>query len=412
MKQRAFKVLRWSEKYTKTDMVYLARGAFWANAEQLIQVITGVILSIAFANLVSREVYGQYAYISSIFGLLMISTLSGMESSVTRSVAQGNDGFIYSVVKLKLRWGMLGLFAGVVVGLYYFLKSSETLGYGILIASLFVPLLSYRRVSSSYLYGKKEFRFLSLLNIVMQIVAAAALVSVLFFTDNLFLILLGYYLPLAISALISFLIVIHRFHPNKNIDADALKYGKFLSWTRIFPMVRDNMDKIIVWNFLGPADVAVYAFAMAPVEKVKGVIGNIKTLAMPKMSQIDRDNIKNTLQGKIFRFTLLLIPLVIVYIIFIPFVFRWLYPQYLESIVYSQILILSVLFTPQLLYGAYFTAHKEKIAITINQTILPVIRIVLVFILGYFYGLFGIVFSRIIEQVIGSVFARYFFKRS
>src|SRR5438105_4073194 len=52
------RALRWSEKYTKTDMVYLARGGSLAFAGQGIALLASLTLAVAVSHFVSKEAYG------------------------------------------------------------------------------------------------------------------------------------------------------------------------------------------------------------------------------------------------------------------------------------------------------------------------------------------------------------------
>ena len=65
IKEKIFNLLHWSQKYTGTDMVYLATGGFWLISGQIFYSATAFLLSIAFANLWSKETYGIYTYIIS-----------------------------------------------------------------------------------------------------------------------------------------------------------------------------------------------------------------------------------------------------------------------------------------------------------------------------------------------------------
>jgi len=58
-----YKILRYSERYTQTDMVYFASGGFWLLLGQFISTISAFLLLIAFANFLPKEVFGTYQYI-------------------------------------------------------------------------------------------------------------------------------------------------------------------------------------------------------------------------------------------------------------------------------------------------------------------------------------------------------------
>src|SRR3990167_10664736 len=88
---RLYRFLRWSERYTKTDMVYLASGGFWLVLGQIIFALSAFILAVAFANLVPQATYGTYKNLTSMAAMFAIFSLPGMAVAVTRASAQGNE---------------------------------------------------------------------------------------------------------------------------------------------------------------------------------------------------------------------------------------------------------------------------------------------------------------------------------
>jgi O-antigen/teichoic acid export membrane protein len=92
LKEKAVRALRWSQKYTKTDMVYLAKGGGWLSIGQVVEKLSALGLAIAFANLIPQETYGTYKYIISLGGIIAIFTLSGLRTAVTQAVARGYEG--------------------------------------------------------------------------------------------------------------------------------------------------------------------------------------------------------------------------------------------------------------------------------------------------------------------------------
>jgi len=120
-KIRLYNLLRWSQKYTKTDMVYLAKGGSWLTLGQIVSTIASFLSAIAFANLLPRETYGQYKYILSITSILAIPTLAGINTAVIRAIARGYEGSFIPALKTKIKWGLLGGITSIgLAGYYYF----------------------------------------------------------------------------------------------------------------------------------------------------------------------------------------------------------------------------------------------------------------------------------------------------
>src|SRR3990167_3737338 len=112
--------LRKTQKYTKTDNVYIVKYGLWLTAGQLISTASSFLLVLAFANLLPKETYGIYQYALSITAILAIPTLSGIDTAVTRAVSLGYEGSLKKGLKTKIRWGIIGSMASLGLAGYYY----------------------------------------------------------------------------------------------------------------------------------------------------------------------------------------------------------------------------------------------------------------------------------------------------
>ena len=83
-----YQTLRKGESLFKTDMIYLAKGGGWLVFGQAIATFLGFFVSIAFANLISKESFGIYKFVLSMAGIVGAFSLTGLGVAVTQSVAQ------------------------------------------------------------------------------------------------------------------------------------------------------------------------------------------------------------------------------------------------------------------------------------------------------------------------------------
>src|SRR3989338_6310130 len=98
MRNKAYQLLRRSEDFFKTDMVYLAKGGFWFTLAQTVVSLSSFFLAVAFAQFVTKEAYGQYKYILSIVGLLGAFTLSGLPSAFLFSWSGRSGQFFRALI--------------------------------------------------------------------------------------------------------------------------------------------------------------------------------------------------------------------------------------------------------------------------------------------------------------------------
>jgi O-antigen/teichoic acid export membrane protein len=399
-KQRLVDLLRWSERYTKTDMIYLAKDGSWLGLGQLFSTAAAFVTAIAFANLISQDIYGQYKFVLSVAGILTIFSLQGLSSAMVRAVSQGARDVLVSGVLTHLKWSVGMAIAAAATALYYFLNENQVLGWSLVIVALLHPLLSAVKLYDSYLEGKKDFARQTYYKIAQAIIAAAIIVAVLFYTGNPIAIVLAYYGSATVLALIGFFLVKRRYaeHANLSLKPEILSFSKHLSLMDIFGKVAEHLDKVLIFHFVGAAPLAVYSIATAPIAQINGLGKILNTLALPKLSQRPLAEIKASIHRKALLILLTAGAIVAAYIIAAPFLFELLFPQYLDSIALSQWSALTLLALPLMIYQQTFMAHARKRELYIQKTSSPVIKIALLAVLTPLYGVAGVIAAVLIAK--------------
>ncbi|MBU4285015.1 oligosaccharide flippase family protein [Patescibacteria group bacterium] len=412
IKSKIYNLLRWSQKYTQTDMVYLVEGGFWLTFGKIVSTIASFLLTIAFANLLSKEIYGIYKYILSLAGLLTIFTLSGINTAVIQAVARGYEGTFVSALKTKIKWGLFGGLISIVLAGYYYFHGDIALTLCFLVAAAFLPFMDSLAIYSSLLTGRKLFKFSTKYDIITQVIAAAIMMVTLFLTNNIFLVIFAYFVPNTLLRLIFLKITLKKFQPNEKKDPKTISYGKHLSLMGVFDAIASQIDKILIFHYLGAIELAIYSFAVVPIDQIKGLFKNIHLLALPKFSQRTIEEIKQGILKKMLKFGLVISVITIIYILVAPLVFKIFFPQYLESISYSQIYAISLIATIVMLPIAALqsiSAKKELYQLNIYSSI---IQIIVLFLFIYFYGLWGAIIARVIARFIGLGLASSLLKKT
>lgn len=408
----AYRILRSSEKYFKTDMVYLAKGGFWLVSGQVAISVSSLGLSVAFANLLSPEIYGTYRYILTISNFLAIPTLTGLNAALARSAAQKMDGSLRAAFNTRLRWGLFSTLLGLGVAGYYLWQHDLVLAMNIFLIALFAPLFYSCEVYSYFLRGKKLFKDFSLYSSIAIIIPTSTVIGTLFLTKNLTLILLSYFIPYTILKGFFLFLTTRRIPSASPVDAGLISYGKHLSVMSIFGVVAQNIDKFLLWHYLGATQLAVYTFAMSPVSNMEAVMGKLDALVFPKIAERDIGEIRKTIYGKTFRIFLVVASVVTLYILCAPFLYSIAFPQYLESVAYSQVLALTLLISlPIMLVSNVFIAHariREKYYLSL---IGPGIKILLFIVLIPSYGIWGLIFGTLGFHLVSATASILFFRK-
>jgi len=404
--------LRWSEKYTQTDMVYLMRGGFWLTLEQGITSLAGILLAVAFANLVPKETYGVYRYVLSLVGILSVFTLGGMNTAIARAVARGSEGMLLPAFKTRLAWGIIGGIASLGAAGFYFSRGDIALVFCFLIAAFFLPLMDSLTLYESFWEGRKLFKTRAIYNIFVRIFAVAALAATLILTKNLFLILLAYFFFYTLFRFICFWIAIRKAASCQKQDSETISYGKHLSLMNVMGVVSSQLDKILLWHFLGPVALASYILAITPVDHLGNLFKNIFPLSVPKFSQQSLETIQATLFKKIAKLALVGVCFIGLYVILAPWIYKLFFPIYLESVPYSRFYtIVTLLMIPQIPLLAVLAAQMKKKELYIVKFTSPALRIALVFILLPLYGIWGAILTIIFTQAINLVLLLFFLRK-
>ncbi len=410
-KKKLYNLLRWSQKYTKTDMVYLAKGGFWLNLGQGIASVAGLGLAVAFANLLPPETYGTFKFVVSFVAILSIPTLNGMNTALVRAVARGKEGTFYPILKTKMKWGVFGALGALLLAGYYFYNDNSTLAISFLIMAGFIPFLNTLNIWMQYLQGKKNFKALAQRQSSMKVSTVAIMILALFFTQNLFIILFIHFAANTLIRVAIMLFTLKKYPPNTKKDPPSIGYGKHLSLMGILGPIAKQLDKILIFHFLGPVPVAVYTFALRPINEIKKPLQSLGKLALPKLSQRKATELQESVPGKMLKLLLLLLPIVAIYILIAPYFYQFLFPQYTEATVYSQIFALSLLLFPKFLMGQTLTAHALKKQLYTLQITGPSFKIILLLILLPLWGIWGAIIALMATEVFGLLLLLYFFHR-
>lgn len=406
LKSKIIEFLIWSQKYTKIDMLYLVKGSFWFGSGQVFSSAATFTLAIAFANFIEQETYGTYKYILSITGILTVLSLRGMDSAVLQSVTRNFEGVLIPALKTKIRWGFLSALASVCIALYYYINGNNTISISFLIVSGFLPFIDSFGIYSSFLNGKKLFHVTVIYKTIIQLVSTTLMIAGLILTKNLFVIILIYFASLTFSNLLFFIITLKKYPPNAKYDANIIPYGKHSSVINIFDALITSIDGLLIFHYLGPINLAIYSFALAPISQIRGLLSNIATIALPKLAVRSSLETNTVLKKRIFLLFILGASFSFIYTIIAPYIYSIFFPKYIDSVFSSQLFSLSIILAlPQTLFGAAIGAKLTCIPkkMLYLSNIPGIVFIISLFALIGTLGINGVILSRLISHISGFI---------
>ncbi len=412
LRQSAYKIARKSERYLKTDVVYLAKSSFWITFGQVITLGSSFILALLFARLVPKEIYGNYKYILSLIGLAAVFSLSGLSQGVLQSVARGFYGTFFEAVRLSLRWNSIMFVLLLSGGGYYLANGNDTLGYSLILASFTFPLIKTLEMYEPVLNGSRNFKKSMLFRGAVDVGTITATAISIFFTSNVvILVAVNLLTQVLLNAIFFRKVYISIFNKDKTIETETIRSSRHLSLQYTLSSAASYLDKIIIFHFIGATGLAIYSFAIAMPQQIKGLVATIPFIATPKISERSLKESTKSVPRHFFYGLVFLIPIAILYIIFSPWLMKVFFPAYVESVPYSQLFVLVILLMGNTSDIVLTTQNKIKYRYILS-TFGSVSQIILMLILVHPFKIYGIIWAYLISKYLSAILSYILVKKA
>lgn len=168
--------------------------------------------------------------------------------------------------------------------------------------------------------------------------------------------------------------------------------------------IANYIDGVLIYTYLGPIELAIYAFALIPANQMKELLNMLSSLAFPKFAQQSEQELRRNLPKRALRASILTTVAVLAYIVAAPTLYQILFPIYMNSVAYSQVFALSLLLSPLALLGTAIDASGSTKKIYVYRTVPQIVQIFALAMLIPSYGLWGAIAGKIIGRVFNQLF--------
>jgi O-antigen/teichoic acid export membrane protein len=385
-------------------------GGIYLSIGKLLSFLASFVVVTVIANTLSRETAGTYNYTISVLSIISIATLPGTNQALSRSVAKGFHQTVHFLLKKRIYWGLLGSLTSIFFGIITLLSGNTSTGIAFIIAAPFIPITdTFSNLTFSFWKGKKQFITSSVTHLGYYVGLAVLSIPVFFITQNIIIIVTWVLSAQAISGYLVYRSI--PTHTDMTPDPESLTLSIHLTLMQALKIIANNVDKMITFYLLGPVQVAIYTFAVTPIQKAIAMvpIGNV---ALPFLSESTfSESTKKTIQKKFFLLFFITIPITVVLYFFTPIIYTTLFPKYPESIVYFQILLISIIFLPVLLLKSALIAFNKTTSLYISELAVPIIKIGLMIGLALPFGIYGICIGFVISFAIDTLLSWYVFQK-
>jgi len=341
--------------------------------------------------------------------MLSIFSLPGVNTSLIKAIAKKKDGTLDLAIKERFKFSLLGSLASLMIAGWYIYNANQALALAFLVVAFFLPFQYVFPIFLSFWNGRKDFKRSSKYELLSAILVAAVTIPVIIYTNNPILIIVALF---GSQSFLDGLLLLRtrKEKENEEVLEETIGFGKNLTMMLVISSFVGQIDKIILWKFFGPAQLAIYSFAQLPIQKVEGAMP-IGSLALPKIGERNFQEIKVGIMKKFKKLFLISIPLFLAAFLSAPFLYKILFPQYIESVPYFQAFSFILLLSPFTLLSASLISEMRKKDLYIIQTATPFFKIALFLALIPFFQIWGVVLAAVISQLFNGILTFYFFKK-
>jgi O-antigen/teichoic acid export membrane protein len=399
LRDRANRLLRWSERLLGLNMTYITSGSFWTALRFGVSTIVSVASFIAFGNLLPKEIYGVYSYLISLAGSLNFFVLTGAGTGVMRAFARGQETILPYAIRLQLRYNLLATATIAVAAIYYGFVGNMIFAIALGMLAVVVPLSAVYHTYEFVLMGKKRFDLIAILSSISAVFSVLITVLALFLTHNI-LILIGVFSFTSLVPTIWAHWYVSKDLPKGNPSAEDVselrRTSLHLTGAGLVGSLAQYLDKIVLFHVAGAAALAVYGFALAGPDRIKGLLKNWIGIAQPNFAQRSTQEIRQTFYRRLGLATLIGASCALIYIVFSSLFFHLLLPKYLTAITYSQVYALGLIVTPITIYvGLVFNGQNMLKAIYLANITSPAFRIPVFIVCGILWQTWGLVIASL-----------------
>lgn len=378
-----------------------------------IETVFGLLTFAVLARSLSKEQFAVYSLVFGFIAILRLTALPGLGTAISQAFARGLPGGFRHAVKLSF----LGSLVGTVVlfgGAWWHYRADEVMiGRALLVAAAFFPLVAGLLFWRNAATGSERYVWLLWFDGLSAGLKCCAVIACAYaFPKVLSLIVIA---ALFAPSMINILATVNQLHkvPRKaGRERDSVEYGFRTTLYQLPVTLIQQLDKLVLFYFISPEALAVYAVALRIPELARTVVGETNATLGPIFAR------EEAYTADLHRFSLKLFLLYgAVSVIGALFIVPYLLPMlagnsYADSVRYAQFMTVGValgcLGDIQFRYIKSHLHSGNYLTIALAKALFDC---VLILVLAYYFGLVGVIAAYVLKNlgytVITNVVIRY-----
>jgi len=398
-RQRRAELADWLTNILKLDVRFYGKSFSWLSLGHVTGVVRGVATTFLMARWLAPETLGQFRYVIAMFGIVGVFSLTGMNSSVIRGVAQGDTVVARAALKRILQFAPIGSLVLALAALERYVHAEPSVA-----AALFIAAIAFTPYSVSGLYGPiltgfEKIKELSRVAILNNLLYALMFVIVLMNDRSLITITIAYF---GFDILFRGSLTLREFHrlPQKG-SADAhMSLGHHMSGIGVMQSIAMNINQILLQRFWGYSTLASFSVASVIPEQIKNACNSLSGTFLQRLSRhTQNEKYAKATQRHFWIAVAGTAALVLGYIVSVPLLMPILFPQYPDAVIPSIVYTIGLIGIPSVIGLYYFQAHNNIKRLWRFYTWNSAIQLVSSIILVPIFGSWGAIWSRVATRI-------------
>jgi len=409
-------------KYFKVNFKDSAYGM----ANLAVASLDGFFLSVLLVRYLSSEDLGNYKLFFSVLNIMIILSINGLGTSVTKAVAKKFKGFFKKAVIVSALFSLVASAVLIILAFSYYRGSG--IRWPLIFASFVVPIYFGLNTWEPYYYGERRFKTVFLLNLLMGGTRFLSCTLVLYFLRNYFYTIIAYLLVVSIYNIIFFLWIIKRIKPekiDKEKEKDYLKHGFKLTGSSAASNIATNIERIILDSVSSAAMVGIYSVVHVFPQFIKNslkTLVNVPTVKLAAHPEADNRRIVKKGLAYIFLFGLAVF---VIFWFLTPILLRFFFNVDSIDLVrrgivgaqdmirYGRMLLIPLIFMPVNLTIKYLASYQGSGSSVLKLYItMDAMKLALLAIFVPLYKIEGIIIALILAEFFSFIILLTWFLRS
>ncbi len=387
------------------DSVYSILNLFIASLD-------GFFLNYLLVKFLSLEDLGNYKIFFSVFNILVICSINGLNNSVTKAVAKKYRSFFIKATKISTLASLAGSIIMVILAFTYYKNSDVKMA--LIFSSLLLPVYYGFNIWESYFYGERKFKQILIFNTIMAVIRFGVCALILFYYRNYLFTILAFILIVAVFNVIYYFIIFKsiRHDPvDKEKDKELIKHGIKITGSSVASVIATNVEKLILDAAANAATVGIYSIINIFPSFIKNGLKTLVNVPTVKLaSRTEGDNRRILKKGLV----LIILTGVLLFVIFwfiTPFLLRVFFDVVDTTTVrYGQMILIPVIFIPVNLTIKYMASYQGSgNSILKLNPVIEGIKVGLFAIFIPFFKINGIIIAVILGEFISFIILMVWF---